>query len=182
MTTAPRWIGVAFTAPTELCYAFFVRQARPATPLETETDAPSGLLVFWAVASLAITFATRPDRGAVITVAEPIPAFAILGASSLRHVLGQRSRRTHLGDRPVDGGERSHRCRRAGNLPRIRRGNQRRDTVSGMFDMPSPWRRLARGAGSHGGDAQHRKETQKPMSPTHLFHVPHHGYFVHRGL
>jgi hypothetical protein len=182
MTTAPRWIGVAFSAPTELCYALFVRQAGPATPLDAETDAPSGLLVFWAVTSLTIPVVARPDRGAVISVAKAIPAFAILGASSLRHVLGQRSRRTHLGDRPIEGGKRSHRRREIRILFGSRRTCRRRSWVSGRFYAFSSWRRIAGRAGGYSGDAQHRKETQKPMSPTHVFHVPYHGYFVHRGL
>ena len=143
-TSAPARVRVAYSTTTDHRYALVIRQTRPTTPLDTEAEAQPASFASWTVASLAVMFATGPDRRAVISIAEPIPTLPILHASSIRYILGPRSGWTVVADCPIESGERPHRCRRAGKLPRIHRGNRPRDTVSGMFDMPSPWRRLNR--------------------------------------
>jgi hypothetical protein len=104
-----------------------------------------------------------------------ISAFAILRASSIRYVFGQRSRWTNLGDCPIEGGERSNSRRRAGNLSRTHRGGRRRCLAYGILDTSSAWHRLARRAGRHGCNAQHRAEAQEGESPMHPIRLHRHG-------
>jgi len=142
--TAPIGVGAAHSTTAERRYAFVVRQTRPATPLNTGAVAQSAPFTSRTVTSLAIVFATRPDRCAVITIAISVSALAIFRASSIGYILGPGSGRTVIADCPIERRERSNSRRRAGNLPRTHRGDRRRCSASGIFDMPSPWHRLNR--------------------------------------
>ena len=70
-----------------------VRRARPAAAIDTEV--PTLHVLF---TSLAMSFATCPDRGATIAVAKPIAALVIGRARSIGHIHRPSSLRTIIQD------------------------------------------------------------------------------------
>jgi hypothetical protein len=71
-----------------------VRRARPAAAIDTELARALHVLF----TSLAMSFATCPDRGATIAVAKPIAALVIGRARSLGHIHRPSSLRTIIQD------------------------------------------------------------------------------------